>query len=145
MLTDTQTLIPRPEYPEPGDIWHQPIEEILGEWNSTDGAVADSDWCADEETEGFTWDDLLEEKRQDSHYDDVVNSLAENGFVRPVTCWQRDFAGRFTYGDGHHRLAAAIDLGMTHVLVQMCKGWSIAGDSGDWWSGAPIPTENRVF
>lgn len=88
----------------------------------------------------LAWSLCLDEKRGDDHYPDVVESIETHGFVRPLTATEKD--GRLTLGDGHHRLAAAIELGMTSVPVQVTKTWGISPDSGEWWVGDPIPTLN---
>lgn len=97
-----------------GDVWMQSIEEILNEWTSVDGGEP-GDWA---------W--LLDEKRTDDHYPQVLASIRDKGFTRPVTCDQTEWADGdvcMNYGDGHHRLAVAIDLGMTHIPMVKCGYW----------------------
>lgn len=91
-----------------------------------------------------SWECLLEEKRMDNHYYDVVDSLAEQGFVRPLTCRISKDDGSLTFIDGHHRLAAALELGMEFVPVEVFKSntYPISHDSGVWHSGANIPASN---
>ena len=86
------------------------------------------------------WDCVLDMKRNDDHYGDVVDSIAANGFVRPVTAWYK--LGELYFGDGHHRLAAAIDLGITTIPVEICLGMNIADDSGEWNASQPIMRSN---
>lgn len=82
---------------------------------------------------------MLDYKREDECYEDVLMSLKEHGFVRPVTALPDPGAKYgFKYGDGHHRLAAAIDLGYTHVPIMLARDL-IAADSGEWYYGRPIP------
>lgn len=89
------------------------------------------------------WEASLTGKRDDDHYEDVLNSIREHGFLRPLTAWKRE-DGRLGFGDGHHRLAAAIDLGLTTVPVKVYERHLIARDSGSWDSGSPIPTLEEV-
>lgn len=81
----------------------------------------------------------LEIKRSDEGYDRIVESLREHGFTVPCTVQIADRG--YIFGDGHHRLAAAIDLGIEYIPVQACVlGKSIATDSGEWvWGGNPRP------
>jgi hypothetical protein len=118
--------------PKVGAVWYQSIDQIMQEWASTDGA---SPGCMGE------WTSLLEEKREDDHYPDIVKSLKRHGFVRPATCWFDRCGGLMVYGDGNHRLAASIDLGWTHVLVQRKRGAWIHSDSGFWTMDEPIPID----
>jgi hypothetical protein len=117
-----------------GDIFDWDIEEILQSY-SIDGA------------EPGDWDHLLDNKRSDSCYWDVYQSIEQHGFLRPVTgyliCPDYD---RLEYGDGHHRLASAIDLGMTTVptLIVESSHYAIATDSGGWYYGHKVPTLEEV-
>lgn len=123
-----------PSIIEDGMIWLEPIENILTK-SSCDGA---SPSIAEEEDDEenyweMPWKRLLSNKRRDYCYDSVLTSLSEYGFVRPVTvsidAWDNT---DYEYGDGHHRLAAAIDLGFTHVPVEAYSGYNISDDSGVW-------------
>lgn len=84
------------------------------------------------------WEERLNDKRMDRHYDDVVESIKRWGFIRPLTA-REGKDGMLHFGDGHHRLAAAIDLGMTFVPVKVCRSQKhgydselVARDSGSW-------------
>jgi hypothetical protein len=88
------------------------------------------------------WDACLETKRQDDHYPDIVDSIRAFGFIRPLTARLVD--SNLEFGDGHHRLAAAIDLGLTTVPVKVFRDWAVAKDSGSWYTEDPIPTESEV-
>lgn len=116
-----------PDYISDGDKWLEPIENILTHF-SCDGASPDGSGY------GGDWDTVLTNKRKDSNYYMIIESIAEYGFVRPVTVaitvnGSDDYE---EYGDGHHRLAAAIDAGFTHVPVEAYKGYNISYDSGCW-------------
>lgn len=103
--------------PEDGTVIDWDIDEIM-ERNSLDmGYYQD-------------WEDLLEQKRMDSHYEDVKASIERWGFVRPLTSYVS--RGMLQFGDGHHRLAAAIELGMSTVPVEVHTHAMIAEDSGEW-------------
>lgn len=88
------------------------------------------------------WDACLEAKRRDDHYPDIVDSIRAFGFIRPLTA--RLVGSNLEFGDGHHRLAAAIDLGLTTVPIMVFRGWAVAQDSGSWYADDPIPTESEV-
>lgn len=111
-----------------------PVEEILGSWGSVDG-----EW----NPEHNDWDSLLDEKRDDWQYEAVVESLRANGFLRPNTFTVTD--GHRVHCDGHHRLAAAIDCGVTHIPYVEVSHWSegIADDSGCWDGSRPVSREWR--
>jgi len=99
------------------------IEEIL-ERPSID--VKRKDW----QNIADTWADVLEDKRNDYNYQDIVTSLRTWGFVRPLTARVAD--GQLQFGDGHHRLAASIELGWAVVPVVVRDGWVVSQDSGCW-------------
>lgn len=134
-------LAERPKKLKNRVAWMEPIEEILKR-ESIDRANK-SDWNGKIKT----WDEVLAEKRRDSHYPYVLDSLKEHGFVRPLTCTMPD-GGKYEdyqFGDGHHRLAAAVELGMTHVPLQYIDdNWDcVSADSGDWHEGRKIAKQNR--
>lgn len=85
------------------------------------------------------WKAVLEIKRADDHYGVLRDWIAEVGINRdtPLTAIEdadEDGNPVLVLRDGHHRLAAAIDLGMTTVPVLVCESFlgSIANDSGEW-------------
>lgn len=125
----------RPPVIKPGDVWLEPIDEILKR-ESLDGGY-----------EGDGWDWLLDDKRNDNYYPDVVRSLKEHGFKRPLTCSIDDYdPSDYQFGDGHHRLAAAIDLGLTHVPLEAYPSgsWGVSDDSGSWYYDQDIPESNKA-
>jgi len=144
-----EALVGRPEVIERGMIWWEPIADIM-DMESIDHAYPQKLYDALPENEKRwhrTWPALLDSKRGDEHYEDVVESIKMHGFVRPVTVQWTDGGDEIQYGDGHHRLAAAIDLGMSHILVQMVgNAWdeAVSDDSGSWDRDCPIPEENNV-
>lgn len=88
------------------------------------------------------WQKTLEIKTQDEHYDDVVESIRTRGFVRPCTAKMDFETKKLKFLDGHHRLAAAIDLGMktVPVIVLSQDSCGVSDDSGDWNLNCHIPT-----
>lgn len=117
--------------PEVGTVFMWDIEEIM-ERSSIDVGYygEDANHLHDE------WIQMLDEKRGDSHYEDILWSIKKHGFARPLTAFTKH--GELRFGDGHHRLAAAIDLGMTEVPVLVSRHWHISQDSGDWRKGRPF-------
>lgn len=79
------------------------------------------------------WETLLSMKRADENYEDILEEISENGFSKPLTAYKRD--GVLILCDGHHRLAAAIDLGLETVPVHVFNTVTIADDSGEWYRG----------
>ena len=130
----------RPKDLKVGDVWDQSITEILEGWTSCDGA---GKWR--------NWDQALASKRRDRHYPKVVESIQKYGFVRPVTAatphdYVKGGYEELQYGDGHHRLAAAIDLGYTHIPMQYTgSNFAVSHDSGSGtWLEGKVPTENPI-
>lgn len=124
-----------------GKVWMEPIERILKhlsgdlEWyvyETDDAGIPRSNIAA-------RWEWVLNTKREDEHYEDLKDTLSKKGFTRPLTASYKHFDGGQHLGDGHHRLAAAIDLGFTHVPVYGVKRYEepISRDSGSWEKGKP--------
>jgi hypothetical protein len=130
------------------------IAEIQSRWS---GNVLDHHSRTDEYevslAEAWEWE--RDECRSDAHYPDVVLALQTYGFVRPLTAYMVDQPGHPSRErmvglcDGHHRLFAAIELGLERVPVVMPTPWSggprhpdrmrlVALDSGEW-DGPPEP------
>lgn len=83
-----------------------------------------------------SWADMLAKKRNDGHYPDIVTSLKVHGFIRPLNADVH--RGHLALSDGHHRVAAALDLGMECVPVYVTDHPIISDDSGYWRLGRPI-------
>jgi hypothetical protein len=65
-------------------------------------------------TDCFTVGDILPHKRTSPHYPELLEEIRERGMEEPIiirTAW-----GKPWLVDGHHRVAAAVDLGMTHLV-----------------------------
>lgn len=81
------------------------------------------------------WAALLECKRTDGQYESIVDSIREFGFLAPVTVRLGMDGSVDTWGDGHHRLAAMIDLGYKTIptrAISVIAGRSatVRSDSG---------------
>jgi hypothetical protein len=88
------------------------------------------------------WELCLDSKRMAYNYGDIIESIQSNGFVRPLTSAWLDWLESWEFGDGHHRLAAAIDLGIEAVPVAIQAYAVVSSDSGDWSAGDEIPALN---
>ena len=117
----------------PGNVIHWHVEDIMRhesiDMECYTGCFYADDKVLEPEDEGF-FPALLNRKRQHYHYGDVVESLRSVGFVRPVTAYYDDYTGYLVFGDGHHRLAAAIDLGLSTVpvLIVDCEDNTLSKD-----------------
>jgi hypothetical protein len=78
------------------------------------------------------WEWVLDYKRRDHWFDDLKTEITHNGFTKPLTAIYE--YGKLRFGDGHHRLAIAIDLGLETVPVKVYDSWhsARADDSGEW-------------
>jgi hypothetical protein len=88
------------------------------------GSNPDNVFTAEELKE--RWLMLLESKRLDEQYQGVKTSLEQVGFVVPTSFYGED--DNLIHGNGHHRLAAAIELGYTHIpMVRVTDTSEIMG------------------
>jgi ParB-like chromosome segregation protein Spo0J len=69
--------------------------------------------------------DVLDHKRRSEDYPRLVEEIRRDGMNLPIMI--RTYRGQPWLADGHHRVAAAIDLGITHVV----------------WSDLPLEVEDR--
>lgn len=127
--------------PNIGDQWDWDIAEIMERKTNDFRSYIDDHLCADvgcgdddcvASSIDLAWDEILEMKRDDAHYEHVVESIHVHGFTVPLTAQVND-AGEVCLGDGHHRLAAAIQLGFTTVPVVMAKHLSFISDDSFLW------------
>ncbi len=81
-----------------------PLAEVLG-FNSCDN------W-------GGTVGGIMEDKRSDSWYPAVVESIRRDGFTKGISINSSGWVC-----DGHHRIAAAVELGLAFIPVET-KGWA---------------------
>ena len=68
--------------------------------------------------------DLFRMKATDSTFGYLIESIIDNGFTTPI-CVQNYYPGRFSQGNGHHRLAVAILLCLDVIPVYFT-------DTGDY-------------
>lgn len=69
--------------------------------------------------------DVLNHKRTSAHYASLLDEIRQDGIALPVMI--RTYLGQPWLVDGHHRIAAAIDLGIGQVI----------------WSDLPVELEDR--
>lgn len=69
--------------------------------------------------------DVLDQKRHSEHYAGLLDEIRRDGIALPVMI--RTFNGQPWLADGHHRVAVAVDLGLTHLV----------------WSDLPVELEDR--
>ena len=79
----------------------------------------------DETPDCYAVRDVLDHKRRSPHYAGLVDEIRRDVMALPVMI--RTFNGQPWLVDGHHRVAAALDLGMTHLV----------------WSDLPVELEDR--
>jgi len=79
----------------------------------------------DDTPDCYTVRDVLPHKRTSEHYAGLLDEVRRDGVALPIMI--RTFEGRPWLVDGHHRVAAAIDAGITHLV----------------WSDLPIELEDR--
>ncbi|WP_405673223.1 ParB/Srx family N-terminal domain-containing protein [Streptomyces sp. NBC_01530] len=92
-----------------------PIETVLDMWTPDDDGTDD---C-------YTVRDILNHKRESEHYAGLLDEIRRDGMALPIMV--RTLNGEPWLVDGHHRVVAAIDLGMTHLV----------------WSDLPVELEDR--
>jgi ParB-like chromosome segregation protein Spo0J len=71
--------------------------------------------------------DILDHKRTSEHYPALLEEIRADGIALPVMI--RTFRGQPWLVDGHHRVAAALDAGITHLV----------------WSDLPVELEDRPY
>ena len=91
--------------------------DVLDMWTPDDDGTED---C-------YTVRDVLDSKRQDPEYAELLESIRRNGIELPVMVRTR--GGEPWLVDGHHRVAAAIDLGIETLV----------------WSDLPLEVEDRPY
>ena len=83
-----------------------PVEAVL-DMLSVDAQDTD-------EGDGLYVRDVLATKRASGHYSELLDEVRANGMELPIMI--REFRGNPWLTDGHHRVAVAVDLGMTHLV-----------------------------
>lgn len=90
--------------------------------------VLDMSTPDDDDTDDcYTVRDVLGHKRKSDHYAGLLDEIRRDGMALPIMI--RTFNGRPWLVDGHHRVAAAIDLGITSLI----------------WSDLPLEVEYRPY
>lgn len=69
--------------------------------------------------------DVLDHKRRSEHYPELLEEIRRDGLALPVMI--RTYNGQPWLVDGHHRVAAALDLGIDMLV----------------WSDLPVELEDR--
>lgn len=68
------------------------------------------------------WWGIFSAKVSAGHFDNLVDEIQENGFGMPIVLCDRYSDGRYHIGNGHHRLCAAILLGLWRIPVILSEG-----------------------
>lgn len=58
--------------------------------------------------------DLTATKRRSPHYRELLANIRQHGITTPIVIRNSPNGGRYL-ADGHHRVTAAIDAGLTHI------------------------------
>lgn len=91
------------------------------------------------------WSATLDHKMCSERYPEIEASLRDLGFVKPCTAHLEN-GGVAVFGDGHHRIAAALELHIDCIPTLFHGAWDlgypesrhISEDSGLWRAGDPI-------
>jgi len=90
------------------------IEDITENgWGSVDSKEIDIDFQRYIMLNEREWKQLLDLKREDKKYPKLLASVKANGLLVPGNYIIHE--GMYFHGNGHHRLAAAIDLGFKRL------------------------------
>lgn len=68
------------------------------------------------------WWGIIAAKASAGHFDNIVDTIASEGFGMPIVLCDRYNDGRYVIGNGHHRLVAAILLGLWRIPVMVSEG-----------------------
>lgn len=77
-------------------------------------------------SEPSEWLRMIREKSMDSQFATIIRLIETEGFTDPIGIVKND--GAWYLGNGHHRLAAAILMGLDKVLVEFGMEWPRNGD-----------------
>lgn len=70
----------------------------------------------------LNWWTIFSGKVSHSHFDAIVDEIQANGFGMPIVLCDRFDDGNYLIGNGHHRLCAAILLGLWRIPVMVTVG-----------------------
>lgn len=117
-------------------IWVS-VEEILRSWVSVDTNCMKErdDFKAARSRRSLI--KVLAAKRNDRKYESIKDNIRRHGFNQPLCCHK----SRKRQMDGHHRLAAAIDLGYKYIPYIDGKGYVFLNGLGTWKS----PIDERLL
>lgn len=92
--------------------------------------------------DGLNWGEIFSGKVSHSHFDAIVDTIQRDGFAMPIVLCDRQDGRGYVIGNGHHRLCAAILLGLWRIPVMVSEGpnrddFMCEADSADDWN-API-------
>lgn len=76
--------------------------------------------------------ETLPTKRRDGGYYKLVADIEEHGFRKPLILEVDGPSNEETLCDGHHRVAAAVDLRLTHIPVSTDMNPLFDDDDEDW-------------
>lgn len=87
----------------------------------------------------LNWWTIFSGKVSHSHFDAIVDEIQANGFGMPIVLCDRFDDGNYLIGNGHHRLCAAILLGLWRIPVMVTVGadrddYMCQDDSMDDWN-----------
>lgn len=88
------------------------------------------------------WDRVLAAKVSHDHFDWIVDQIMRDGFTMPIVLHgDRWGNGGWTLGNGHHRMCAAILLGLDTIPVVITDSpWDWVEDSHDGSEELPAPS-----
>lgn len=118
------------------------------EWISVDtitkGDTCWGSWDSFEDMTNRRWREFLQRVRRDGQYEDVKSSILRNGFRRASTYMWDISLERFIHLDGHHRLAAAIEIGYQYVPYRRVRDADVAVSKDSWmFTAAKEPAFRR--
>lgn len=99
----------------------------------------DIHFCTNDPRE-YRWEVTLSSAREDEQYPIILAELNAHGLKYPLGAkW---YQGELVLCDGHHRVAALLDLGIKQVTVYVgaeedSVAEMVAYDSRSWYSGTP--------
>lgn len=89
---------------------------------------------------GIDWEEILANKVSHAHFDNLCDTLMREGFTMPIVLSDNNAANNgygqgYTLGNGHHRLCAAILLGIDEIPVVITSGdfWCFEDSHDDSW------------
>jgi hypothetical protein len=103
------------ETPKPADIKMVSVSDLLEKISFT----ADQYWVSDGPHEWFR---MFRYKLADRQTPAIIRAIERDGFTDPICITVFENSGQWELGNGHHRLAIAILLGLDEIPVDF-SGW----------------------